>query len=169
MQLDFPLVAQNVDFIYALLLPVAFLHTGAQSALHKPLRHSLFITGVAWLLTAVCLGWKTRRSGGEGGSRLRKLSVLAGLLYALAQVCERVGVNRENYWWTKVRCFPPNSNRIQRPAGTDTLSSRCYPCLPSSSFEADSIRSWTGSRTMNTSSKRARKAVRISLVDSYWQ
>jgi hypothetical protein len=99
----FNLVAQYVSQIWPTVLPITFFFAGTLTGLATPLRHSLFCTGIAWFICAVLFGWKARTSAGNGSARRWKLSWLAGLLYALAQICERATVDRENYWWTKVR------------------------------------------------------------------
>jgi hypothetical protein len=100
------LAKQHVQEATPALLPVALVIFYTLSATKTPFHHSLFAKSIAWLLVCIYHGARLRLRAGAGDARKRTLSWLAGLLYALAQVCDRAAAENEGVWWAKVRYIP---------------------------------------------------------------
>jgi len=84
------------------ILPLGLLASGALSATVTPLRSSLLVTAFAWGIVAVFLGLKIgfRSVLKDGGTR--KISLLAGLMFALGRICERIAGDRMGLWRSSV-------------------------------------------------------------------
>jgi len=102
MRQAFHSVAHYVSKILPASASLALLCSSTLSSIVTPLRHSLFITSVAWLLAAAFYGSRNGTGGGNGRMRRRNLCYPIGILYALGQICERVTLDRESFWWSKV-------------------------------------------------------------------
>jgi hypothetical protein len=97
-------VKHHVEQAAPAVLPVILLTAGYFSATTTPFRHSLFANSIAWLLVCAYHGVRVGLHAGAGDARKRRLSWLAGLLYALGLVCDRAAADVESVWWTKVGC-----------------------------------------------------------------
>ncbi|KAF2433203.1 hypothetical protein EJ08DRAFT_94873 [Tothia fuscella] len=95
------LAQQQVLQLSGPVLPIALLVTSTLSSSTTPYRHSLFANAIAWLVICVGFGVKLGVKIGAGSARKRRLSWLAGLLYALALVCDRAAADQEGVWWSK--------------------------------------------------------------------
>lgn len=102
MRRAFDAVVRHVFTLSPVLLPIALLGFSTTSILFTPPHHSLFVTSIAWLLAAFVFGSRVGIATDQTKARARKLCALAGLLYSLAQICQRVTLDKENFWWTKV-------------------------------------------------------------------
>jgi hypothetical protein len=102
MRPSFLLAQQHVQQLEPAVLPVALLAAATFSATKTPFRHSLFANSVAWLLVCVYHAARLGLNGYAGSARKRRLSWLAGLLFALAQVCDRAAADVEGTRWSKV-------------------------------------------------------------------
>jgi hypothetical protein len=85
-------------------LPIGLLVSGTLSAVVTRSQSSLFVTAIAWGLVALyqsyTTGFRFRLRDGQSGTR--KLCWITGLVFALAQICERVAADGEGVWWTRV-------------------------------------------------------------------
>lgn len=85
----------------SLTLPIALLAASILAYIGTPSRHALLTSAVAWLLIA---SYTTFRVGARSlldASPSQKLSWAAGILLAMAQICERA-VDGRGIWWAKV-------------------------------------------------------------------
>src|ERR1700742_1966813 len=101
MRPSFHLAQQHVSRFAPVLLPIALLIACTLSDITTPVTHSLFVNSIAWLVVSICYGARVGLQIKSGITRKRKLSWLAGFLYALAQVCERAAADRDGLWWAK--------------------------------------------------------------------
>lgn len=99
-----PFLSHVQKHVPAAFYPIALLAACTCSSLATPFRHSLFATAIAWLIVSLYFGARLgfRVGAGAGGAHKRRLNWLAGLLYALSQVCDRAAADVEGTWWTKV-------------------------------------------------------------------
>src|SRR5947207_14059091 len=102
MRQAFHSVVHHVSKISPTPVSLALLCSSTLSSVVTPFRHSLFISSIAWILTAIYYGLRAGTGAGQGRMRRRKLCFSVGILYVLAQICERVTLDRESFWWTKV-------------------------------------------------------------------
>jgi hypothetical protein len=104
MRPSFLLVKQHVQEATPAILPVALVVLSSLSATKTAFHRSLFANSIAWLLVCAYHGARLGKNAGADAddARRRRLSWLAGLLYALAQVCDRAAADNEGIWWTKV-------------------------------------------------------------------
>lgn len=94
---------QNVLRFWPALFPFLLVVTSALSTVTTPARHSLFVNTIAWLAVALYYGVKVGIQFGNVSAYKRRLSWSAGVLYALAQICERASNDRDSLWWSQVR------------------------------------------------------------------
>jgi hypothetical protein len=102
MRQAFHSVAHHVSKISPASVSLVLFCSSTLSSVVTPFRHSLFVTSVAWFLTATYYGLRAGTGSGNGRIRSCKLCYAAGILYGLAQICERGTLDRESFWWTKV-------------------------------------------------------------------
>jgi hypothetical protein len=96
--------AQHVfENIKPALLPVLSLTTCTIQNLKTPVRHSLFVNAIAWLLICLVCAQRVSIRDGSGDSQKRKYCLLSAVLYALALGCERAAVDKEGLLAPQVR------------------------------------------------------------------
>jgi hypothetical protein len=116
---------QHVQEATPAFLPVAVALLSYLSATKTASRHSLFANSIAWLLVCTYHGARLGLNAGTGDARKQRLSWVAGLLYALAQVCDRAAADDEGAWWAKVGyilCFRSCETRLD----TDEMTSHYF-------------------------------------------
>ncbi|KAE9984884.1 hypothetical protein BLS_000967 [Venturia inaequalis] len=92
---------QNVLRFWPALFPLLLVVTSALSTVTIPARHSLFVNAVAWLAVALYYGVKVGIRSGKRSPYKRRLTWSSGILYALAQICERASSDRDSLWWSQ--------------------------------------------------------------------
>ncbi|TID23987.1 glycosyltransferase family 90 protein [Venturia nashicola] len=92
---------QNVLRFWPAFFPFLLILTSALSTVTTPARHSLFVNAVAWLVVALYYAFKVGVQLGKGSLYRRRLTWSSGVLYALAQICERASDDRDALWWSQ--------------------------------------------------------------------
>lgn len=92
----------------SLILPLALLAASVLAYTGTPSRHALLTSAVAWLAIATYTALKVGTRSLLDASPAQRLSWAAGILLALAQICERA-VDGKGIWWAKVTL--PQSGR----------------------------------------------------------
>ena len=76
------------------LLPILTLVACTFQNLESPVRHSLFVNAVAWLIVCLACMYRTGVRGAIGDVQKRKFCLMSGVVYALALGCERAAVDQ---------------------------------------------------------------------------
>lgn len=76
------------------LLPIVSLVACTVQNLKTPVRHSLFVNAIAWLLVCLVCAYRVGVKDAVADIQRRKYCILSGLLYALALGCERAAVDK---------------------------------------------------------------------------
>jgi hypothetical protein len=77
------------------LLPIISLIACTVQSFKTPVRHSLFVNAIAWLVVYVVCAQRVGVRDGIGDAQKRKYCLLSGVLYALALGAERAAVDKE--------------------------------------------------------------------------
>jgi hypothetical protein len=77
-----------------ILLPTLSLFVCTLQNLKTPVKHSLFVNAIAWLLVCLVCVYRVGFRDAVASARKRKYGLLAGALYALALGCERAAVDK---------------------------------------------------------------------------
>ena len=102
-----PLVSRLVERVVQnqhLLLPTGFFTFALLTTVNTPLSHSLLITSVSWALIWTLTLFRVGFWAGNTFSAAKSVSWAAGILLALAKICERAARDRHAIWWTQV-CY----------------------------------------------------------------
>lgn len=86
---------------YHIVLPVALLLASLFANVATPTKHSLLSSAVAWLAVCALCTLKTGARSLVDATPAKKTAWAAGLLFAIAQVCDKA-VDGRGIWWAKV-------------------------------------------------------------------
>lgn len=76
------------------LLPILTLVACTSQNLTSPVRHSLLVNAVAWLVVCLACLYRTGVRGATGDVHKRKYCLMSGALYAIALGCERAAFDQ---------------------------------------------------------------------------